>query len=225
MNDFRGFIVHNYNLVDRKNYLKLQLGSDNSFTFIEIENQEPSYGNEKYFGVDALSWKKKTKNLWTPIPSPRPLSLGEIACTASHFYIYEKYLKECSEEWLVVIEDDAVFDCDLSNEIQKLISEEVPDRVDAIFIGGGYPHNDVSLTIGGYKNFFIKHHPATNTTVGYMMRRKMVTAIMDGFETFDLPIDYELAYLLMANNALVMHIHPYLISEGSKSLYLSSIRS
>jgi hypothetical protein len=62
MNDFRGFIVHNYNLVDRKNYLKLQLGSDNSFTFIEIENQEPSYGNEKYFGVDALSWKKKTKN-------------------------------------------------------------------------------------------------------------------------------------------------------------------
>jgi hypothetical protein len=58
-----------------------------------------------------------------------------------------------------------------------------------------------------------------------MMRRKMVTAIMDGFETFDLPIDYELAYLLMANNALVMHIHPYLISEGSKSLYLSSIRS
>ena len=221
MTDYRGFIVHNYKLTSRKSYLESRLKNSKKFYFIEIENQRPTY-IDKYLGLNHASWVKKSKILWRPSPPPRQLSPGELACTASHFLIYEKFIKEYSEDWLVVIEDDAIFDCDLSLEIQKIILD-VPDMVDAIFIGGGYPHEAVSLTLGGYKNYLIKHHPATNTTVGYMLRRRMVEAITEDFISFDMPIDYELAYLLMINNALVLHINPYLISEGSKFAYQSSI--
>ncbi len=222
MSNYRGFIVHNHKMVDRRNYLNSRLNAASNFSFIEIENLQPNYIVEKYFGVNECSWNKKVKNLWNPAPTPRSLLFGEIACTATHFYIYEQYLKECEEDWLVVIEDDAIFEYNLPAEISGLLAE-VPDRVDAIFIGGGYHHDAVSLTLGGYKNFIIKHHPATNTTVGYILRRRIVAAIMDGFTNFDMPIDFELAYLLMVNNALVLHSCPYLITEGSKSIYQSSI--
>jgi hypothetical protein len=132
-------------------------------------------------------------------------------------------LRDDQEEWLVVIEDDAMFDCDLSQEISGLLND-LPDMISSIFIGGGFNHDAVSLTLGGYKNFLIKHHPATNTTVAYILRRNMVKAIMRDFTKFDLPIDYELAYLLMINNAIVLHKIPYIVKEGSKSFYESSIR-
>jgi GR25 family glycosyltransferase involved in LPS biosynthesis len=121
-------------------------------------------------------------------PPPRPLTNGVIACTASHFYIYDQFLKEGKEDWLVVLEDDAIFDCDLSSEISSAL-EGMPNRADAIFIGGGFPHDLVSLTLGGFNNFLVKHHPATNTTVGYILRRSMVAAIMENFKNFDMPID------------------------------------
>ncbi|WP_062307180.1 glycosyltransferase family 25 protein [Polynucleobacter sinensis] len=222
MNSYRGYIVHNYKLVDRKRYLNSRLGRANKFSFIEIENIQPNYVNERYCGVNEKSWNKKSKNLWVPAPAPRQLTFGEIACTASHFYIYEQYLRNGKEGWVVVLEDDAIFECDLTEEISGIL-KEVPDRVDAIFIGGGYHHDAVSLTVGGYKNFIIKHHPATNTAVGYMLRKSIVEAIMEDFTNFDMPIDFELAYLLMIKNALVMHLNPYLISEGSKFHYQSSI--
>ena len=222
MSGYKGYIVHNYKLVDRKNYLCSRLGAADNFSFIEIENIQPNYMNERYFGINEQAWIGKSKNLWSPAPAPRGLSFGEIACTASHFYIYEKYLSDEQADWVVVLEDDAVFECNLTEEISRIL-KEIPDRVDAIFIGGGYHHEAVSLTVGGYKNFIIKHHPATNTAVGYMLRKSMVKAMMEDFTNFDMPIDFELAYLLMIKNALVLHLEPYLISEGSKSHYQSSI--
>jgi GR25 family glycosyltransferase involved in LPS biosynthesis len=220
---FRGYIVHNYKLPERKKYLQHSLGSASSFSFIEIENINPDYIADKYLGLNEGSWQDKTRSLWSPPPQPRALTFGEIACTASHFYIYEKFLKDDQEEWLVIIEDDAIFDCDLSQEIIGLLND-LPDMIGSIFIGGGFNHDAVSLTLGGYKNFLIKHHPATNTTVAYILRRNMVKAIMRNFTKFDLPIDYELAYLLMINNAIVLHKIPYIVKEGSKSFYESSIR-
>lgn len=221
MSLYQGYIVHNYKLLDRKNYLSSRLKADN-FSFIEIENIQPNYMHQKYAGINQQAWNKKSKNLWNPTPTPRELSFGEIACTATHFYIYEQFLIDGRGDWVVVLEDDAVFEPGLTGKISRIL-EEIPGRVDAIFIGGGYHHEVVALTVGGYKNFVIKHHPATNTAVGYILRRSIVNEIMEDFTNFDMPIDFELAYLLMIKNALVFHIDPYIISEGSKSHYQSSI--
>ncbi|SNX29103.1 hypothetical protein SAMN06295945_1467 [Polynucleobacter meluiroseus] len=127
------------------------------------------------------------------------------------------------KDWILVLEDDAIFKEKFGLKIKKQL-EDIPDLVGAIFIGGGFPQERTSLTLGEWGNFLIKHHPATNTTIGYMLRRSAVEKIMKDFSTFDMPIDYELAYLLMRTNTLVFHQDPYSIQEGSKLVYSSSIR-
>ncbi len=217
------YVIHNHLLPERRMYLEGRFDANTQVNFVEIEKQAPELLDELYAGINRLSWSSKCEGLWSLPPEPRALSRAEIACTASHFYAYQQFLKKSSKEWLLVIEDDALFQTGLERRIQQRINL-MPDWVSALFVGGGFEHYQVSRTIGKYKDFFIKHHPATNTTVGYLLRRNLVERIMNRFDHFDLPIDYELAYLLMINNAVVLHDHPYLVSEGSKSTYQSSIR-
>lgn len=224
MNSFATYIIHNPSLPERQENLAKALDNPKEVKFIEIENCAPELLKMLYKGLNPEKWVQKCRHLWYPIPTPRELSIGEVACTTSHFYAYADFLSNSNKEWLVVLEDDAIFENKLSLRIDKLLSE-CPPRVDALFIGGGYDHNTVSLTVGTYKNFIIKHHPATNTAVGYVLRRRIISLILEDFESFDHAIDYELAYLLMLNNALVFHAHPYIIREGSKFNYKSSLRS
>ena len=223
MDSFATYIIHNPDLTERRENLERVLDNSMEAKFIEIENCAPEAINMLYKGLNPEKWVQKSRNLWYPIPVPRQLSKGEVAATASHFYSYMDFLSTSMKDWILVLEDDAVFESGLPNKIEKLLND-CPARADALFIGGGYQHDLVSLTVGIYKNFIIKHHPATNTVVGYALKRRMISSIMESFESFDHPIDFELAYLLMINNALVFHSDPYLICEGSKSIYKSSLR-
>lgn len=218
------YVIHNQSLPERRAYLESGLDAHTQVNFVEIEKQAPELLDELYVGINQLSWSSKCDGLWNSPPEPRLLTRGEIACTASHFYAYQQFLKNSNKEWLLVVEDDALFKAGLEKRIQKRINS-MPNWANALFIGGGFAHHQVSRTIGRCKNFLIKHHPATNTTVGYLLRRELVERMMNRFHRFDLPIDYELAYLLMINNAVVLHDVPYLIAEGSKSTYESSIRN
>jgi GR25 family glycosyltransferase involved in LPS biosynthesis len=222
--DFDLYVVHNHLLVERKAFLLSTLNRTIKAHFIEIESQAPQLLELFYVGLRDTKWRLKCEGLWHQIPAPRKLSGGEIACTTSHFYAYQQFLKESDKEWLLVIEDDAIFKPGLEKAIQKKL-QKLPFWADALFVGGGFPHHIVSKTLGKYRNFLIKHHPSTNTTIAYMLRRPLVKKIIEKFEQFDLPIDYELAYLLMINNAVVFHCNPYLIAEGSKFAYPSSIRN
>ena len=223
MNSFALYIIHNPSLPERRAYLLEALDNSKEAKFIEIENCAPELLEILYKGLNSEQWVRKARNLWYPIPVPRQLTKGEVAATASHFYSYMDFLSGSKKDWIVVLEDDAIFETGLSNKIENLLNN-CPSRVDALFIGGGYQHELVSLTVGFHKSFIIKHHPATNTTVGYALNRRMVSRIMESFDSFDHAIDFELAYLLMINNALVFHADPYLICEGSKSTYKSSLR-
>ena len=221
---FEVFVIHNHLLAERKVYLVKNFDISHCIHFVEIEKQAPELLDQFYAGINRECWTLKCESLYKPAPEPRVLSRAEIACTASHFYAYKEFLRCSNKEWLLVIEDDAIFKSGLEGGIQKQLNA-LPAWADALFIGGGFPHDQISRTLGKYKNFIIKQHPATNTTVAYLLRRTLVERIIKRFHTFDLPIDYELAYLLMINNALVLHADPYLISEGSKFAYQSSIRS
>jgi GR25 family glycosyltransferase involved in LPS biosynthesis len=223
VDSFATYIIHNPSLPERRETLAKALDNSMEVKFIEIENCAPEFLEILYKGLNPEKWVQKSRNLWYPIPVPRQLTKGEVAATASHFYSYMDFLSTSKKDWIVVLEDDAVFESGLPNKIENLL-DDCPARVDALFIGGGYQHELVSLTVGIYKSFIIKHHPATNTTVGYALKRRMISRIMESFESFDHAIDFELAYLLMINNALVFHSDPYLICEGSKSIYKSSLR-
>lgn len=216
------YVIHNYSLKERRHFLEALLARYPSVHFVEIENDAPEFINQTYQGVNEARWSERAV-LWKQKITPRKLNQGEIACTASHFYAYQHFLSKSNKEWILVLEDDAIFKENFGVKIQRQL-RNIPDIVGAVFIGGGFPQQKISLTLGTWKNFLIKHHPATNTTIGYMLRRSTVEKVMRDFSTFDMPIDYELAYLLMRTNTLVFHQNPYSIKEGSKLIYSSSIR-
>jgi GR25 family glycosyltransferase involved in LPS biosynthesis len=210
--DFDVYVIHNHQLTERRAFIEKKIPNAK---FIQIELDAPDLLKKYYRGKDQSAWNRKCLSIWSPIPQAHELRPGEIACTTSHFYAYQNFLQNSKKKFLVILEDDAVFEDDIKGKIQRCI-EEIPERVDALFIGGGFPHY-VAQTLGQYKNFLIKHHPATNTTVSYVLKRELVEKIMNNFTHFDMPIDFELAYLLMINNGLVFHVDPYFVQEGSKS--------
>jgi GR25 family glycosyltransferase involved in LPS biosynthesis len=174
-------VVHNHLQAERKAFLLRTLNCPMRVHFIEIEVQAPQLLGLFYVGLRYTNWRVKCGGLWHEPPAPRKLSGAEIACTASHFYAYQQFLKESDKEWLLVIEDDAIFKPGLEKAIQKKL-QRLPLWADALFVGGGFAHHIVSKTLGKYKSLLIKHHPATNTTVGYMLKRALVKKIVEKFE-------------------------------------------
>ena len=211
-------IIHNFKLQERKKYLLSKLTNFTDVNFVEIEKNHPTFPFEMYSGGDEVSWRMKHLNLYTPIPNYRKLSIPEILATASHYYAMTTF----SSEWCLILEDDALLPDDIADKINYL-TLSTPDKVDIIFIGGGFPINEVTFITGSLNNLFIAKPPNTNTTVAYLIRKSLSLKILINFKYFDLPIDFELAYQLHQLNALVVHSQPYLIQEGSKSVYSSSI--
>ena len=218
------YIIHNQKLESRKLYLDSVLGAKPNVYYVSIENDCPDWITQTYEGLNEKKWVYKQKNLWDPQLQSRELTKGEIACTASHFYAYKKFLEISQNDWLLILEDDAILQPHALELLESDISS-LPPLIDALFVGGAFPHDKVSLTVGKYLHFNIKHHPVTNGTISYLIHKKMIKKVMCDFNTFDLPIDYELAYLLMINNGMVLHRDPYVVEEGSKSIYTSSLAS
>ena len=217
------YIIHNYKLKERKKYLLDLFSCICNYKFIEIENINDNIIGE-YYHCDDNIWINKCINLYDPYPPPRKLVMGEIACTASHLYALNDFMLNRQEDWILVLEDDAILQSNFNDEI-NLIINKCPSNIDCIFIGGGFYHESVSVTKFTVGNFYYKNHPSTNTTVAYLVKRSFLTTLLDHFTSFTLPIDYELAYHLKATNAIVAHYIPYLVSEGSKDKYKSSLAS
>ena len=62
-------------------------------------------------------------------------------------------------------------------------------------LGGGYAHEQVSLTLGKVNNFIIKHHPATNTTVGYAVRKRFLVKLVRK-DYFDLNLTFVVLFYI-----------------------------
>lgn len=206
------FIVHNHKLPERKKYL------ENTFCsigitprFIEVENEAPDLLKTLY-GGDRASWRVKTKGLYRRSPPFRPLTHGEKACVVSHHLAYG-YM---TDDWAVVLEDDAIIDTGKFLLLPEML-RQLPESYDFVVLGGPYPHT-IAKTVGAFGDSFLKKaHPATNTAVGYAIRKSLAIKLHDSLINFDLSPDYELNYWLKFHNVNVLHIDPYIIAEGSKS--------
>lgn len=211
-------IIHNHHLTSRRLYLETRLHAFHDVSFIEMENIDMDLPIEMYSGGDRAAWRKKHCGLWKPIPKFRELSTPEIMATASHYYAYSTTTKE----WCLILEDDAILDNQFETKIIEAISH-ADNSIDIIFLGGGFDINKVTEPYELKEGLTICRPPNTNTTVAYIIRKRASLRLLLHFKEFDLPIDFELAYQLKELNFKVAHTTPYIVQEGSKSHYESSI--
>lgn len=132
------YIIHNPKLESRKIYLDSVLLGKSNPHYISIENECPDWVDQSYKGLREINWTHKQKNLWDPQLQPRNLTKGEIACTASHFFSYKRFLETSKNDWLFVIEDDAIFS-PLALETLTSDLSSLPPLIDALFMGGAFP--------------------------------------------------------------------------------------
>jgi GR25 family glycosyltransferase involved in LPS biosynthesis len=219
---FSLYIVHYHLLTERLEYLTTKLGKLERYKIICIERDYPEQIGIHYRGIDVGKWISKCKYLYPSFPRPRSLVRPEIACASTHFLAWEFHCASNDKEWALVIEDDATWDGDFLTRAHEAL-ENAPSIADAVFLGGGFPHESVSTTIGATPPYFLKKHPATNTVVGYALRTRILANLLNCCDEFTLPIDWELAYRLYFVNSVVFHHIPYLVQEGSKSIYNSNV--
>ncbi len=219
---FRLYVAHYHILTSRHEYISKHLPQLDATQYICIERDFPTALHKYYIESESDKWLKKCQYLYSPSPQPRQLTKPEIASGSTHMLAWDIHNSQNQEEWLVVIEDDAIWEGDLIANIGTALGK-VPPIVDALFIGGGYDHNIVSKTIASSLPFVIKKHPATNTVVGYALRKNILPSLLLCCDRLTLPVDWELAYRLYRVNAVVAHYIPYIINEGSKSIYNSTV--
>jgi GR25 family glycosyltransferase involved in LPS biosynthesis len=209
-------VIHKPTYTDRRERLERDLVDFKDVQFITAEDIDPLLPMYLYCGGSERSWNRKFATLM-PDAKYRVLQTGEINNLASHYAALASF----ADSWCLVLEDDALLPVNFYEEVQKTLLH-LPENTDVIYLGGGFPHSLVLKPISLHGNFLRCEHPCTNTSCAYLISRMAALRALPRFHSFDAPIDLEFAHIQLALNLKVYHLYPYLVSEGSKSVYASS---
>ena len=148
---------------DRWNYAKKQNnGSLNLVKYKAVNGRELNRQNiEGLVDKDSYLYKNLEKNR------------GEIGCAISHLNIWKKF-KKTNEEYLIVVEDDVIFEQDFYKKLDKYL-KHAPNNWDIIYLGGSH--------IRGYKvnDYYIKPEPNGRGNLGtyaMLINRKGVNKLL-----------------------------------------------
>lgn len=128
----------------------------------------------------------------------RDITLGEAACTLSHIIMYHFFIEYTQEEYLIVCEDDAVFSQDYPI-LESILNSQT--EFDVILFGESkvasyeqdwnYKLIGVNSQIDNYKLGRLLFD-YTAGTVGYVINRRLVTAILKQHSIFWLADDFQI---------------------------------
>lgn len=202
------FIIHYEPLIDRKLFLdsiipKLKL--DYEFVFMNDYNDNQIMNNLDFY------------YLYDPKIYPRKLNKNEICVTVKHIEVYQKILKQGLKNCLI-LEDDAIFDEDIINQIEKTDNEI--KEFDFVFLSTCCNLRSNNITIGK------KIYPSLTTRCvnGYLVNYKCLHNIINNFIKFSYPIDWHLNQIQKDCNLKFGWHEPPLITQGSETIYKSNLR-
>jgi GR25 family glycosyltransferase involved in LPS biosynthesis len=220
------YIIHYPVLKDRKDYLQKLIDFDQLRNVIWISKWPRENGMEKLKNLEPKyipspeDWSSKCKNYYNNMPPYREMKVGDISCFLNHFNAWEEIAKNGDG---LILEDDAIFCDDFENKLDAVVKSS--PKFDVLFIGGLYPHEDVSKTISVNGNFYLKSHPSTNTVCAYILKQNSAIKLVSAVKRYNLPVDFELNYWFDELNFEIYHHIPYLVKEGSGSGKFKSSQS
>jgi GR25 family glycosyltransferase involved in LPS biosynthesis len=117
------------------------------------------------------------------------VSLGERACAVSHIRVWEEFYDEKSNDWILVLEDDA-FGMVQKQELHDILEETlriVPSHINMINLGGHKNFKPSNLLANG-KNFKLYQYHATDFHA-YLIRKSACKTWYQEAWNFQNPID------------------------------------
>ena len=117
------------------------------------------------------------------------ISISEASCFLKHIEVYKTLVADMDSQFSIIIEDDVVFNKNITSDLKKLISK-LPIDYDLFFFG----ESKINFQIPFYKkNLFKKTNEPTNwggngvtrTLDSYIISKKCAELIIDEYENLD----------------------------------------
>jgi len=210
-------VIHLPTNIERRQRLDFDLRTFEDLQYVTAEVADPLLPKYLYSGGSSVAWAKKFSLLYPDLVY-RLLTTAEVNNFASHYLALASF----SSNWCLVLEDDALVPLHFKDLLVQIINE-LPSGTDVVYVGGGFPHSQVLKPISLQNNLLRCEHPCTNTSCAYLISRKAALRALPSFYSFDAPIDVEFALIQKDLNLSVLHLYPYIVFEGSKSIYRSTI--
>jgi GR25 family glycosyltransferase involved in LPS biosynthesis len=226
------FVIHYTKLKERKTKMLDFLSSTNfKYEFItDYDQEEINKENIKLFYLpDEIKFKDKVSPLWDyNFHQFRYLKFPEVSVAIKHILAIKK-IAESSEEYGIILEDDALSTTsNLKEKIQEIITN-LPNDWDAAFLGEGCGEDFTNFKLKNFQQIHDKiykaNHPATNCAEAYILKKSSAQKIYENIIPFQLPFDWELAYVFYKLKMNIYWAIPQFFAQGSKNgTYNTSIQ-
>ena len=146
--------------------------------------------NTEYLSVN----KYKVNSKWRDNNNKRPIKLGEIGCSLSHYKIWKRIVEE-KIKFAIILEDDAVFSDDYNEKINE-ITKNI--EYDMLYLGRKvFNKNEEEVN----ENMVISNF--SYWTIGYVLTNNGAKKLLNSnFEKNLIPVDEFLPYMYGKNKIL-----------------------
>lgn len=204
------FVCHYTKLVDRKKHIDLQLSKLQNVVVHFIDDYDKEQINSDIHNQYFLDSKEEWDNRWKFYVDykndkhMRTLKDSEKSLFLKHYTSLKKII-ELNIDYGLVIEDDAVFSNDFTNNLKEIINT-LPNDWDVY-----YPNSTKNMygrKNAEYNKYVSKrNHPSGAITISYLMHKSCCEKIIQEIEKNKgvLPIDFEYNWLFYKLNLNIYH--------------------
>jgi len=216
------YIIHYNKNIDRKKYLDEQLQSVSvPFLYRSLYDRDSlEILDERYFDISSQNRDKRNLIM---LPFEKRVSIGPDnttikgkayrAVTLEHYKTFEHIIFNTTDNWSLILEDDAMFKEPLQ-DIINFYENCIPDNCDICYLGSGCQLS-ISYTKG--EPLVENHQKHSRCSDSYIIKRSAVNQILNTALPFFTVIDWELNYLQMLNNFTVYWATEPKIYQGSQT--------
>ncbi|MDP3988894.1 MAG: hypothetical protein Q8P93_01515 [bacterium] len=210
------YVVHYEKNRDRRSYLEpalAQYANEVEFCTYPCREELTQEVVDRYYIYDEAGRARATRLNRDFLPH---MDYGFVATTIGHFEIFKKAAKETTKNCLV-LEDDTVLcqNFELFNDFLR----RTPTDYEAIFIGGGcdlalqFHHRPLVPGVIAYPR--TEDAGRTRSADAIIYSKGLIEKMVQRYQTFTQPIDWELELMLRELTARVYWWEPNLVVQGS----------
>jgi GR25 family glycosyltransferase involved in LPS biosynthesis len=219
------FVIHYEKLVDRKNAMMQQLCNNNMETDTEFVSNKSK---------DVLTDEEKSH-------FSKKLTDGEISLFIHHIECYKKLIEDPEHHWAIVFEDDAIFESNFKETLQKYMGQ-MPNEWDVLFIGDGclgnerkgthIPQDKIIPGCNIYKKNVLDRDCSAKCLDSYIISKKSAKKFVNEYNKqmeenikFDCPVDFWLTKTIIQYDMNLYWAEPTIVKQGSEyGFYSSSVK-
>lgn len=228
------YIIHNPELVERKNYLdsmlkKFNLEDISEYVFFNDKKTITDETISKCLTHTPEDFKKRQDGMGSIVTNEfQAFELRKVAIciTLDHIECYKRIV-ESDHKYSLILEDDVIFiEDNFAEKLDNYLTQlEKTNEPYVFYIGQGFDVRDFNAP-GKFtrfsENILINNSKMSHYSDSYVISKEACKIFLKECVPFYFSIDWELNYLHRKFNVLSLNLHSVLTRQGSSKEYSTS---